>query len=86
MDGVKCIVIHEMENFMRVAIASDHGGYRLKERLKKYLKNKDIDCIDCGTDSEDSCDHPDFAQKACGLVQAQTVNLRILNLWDGELE
>ena len=51
MDGVKCvIVIHEMgEIFMRVAIASDHGGYRLKERLKKYLKNKDIDCIDCGT-------------------------------------
>ena len=43
MDGVKCvIVIHEMgEIFMRVAIASDHGGYRLKERLKKYLKNKD---------------------------------------------
>ena len=41
MDGVKCvIVIHEMgEIFMRVAIASDHGGYRLKERLKKYLKN-----------------------------------------------
>ena len=32
MDGVKCvIVIHEMgEIFMRVAIASDHGGYRLK--------------------------------------------------------
>ena len=47
MDGVKCvIVIHEMgEIFMRVAIASDHGGYRLKERLKKYLKNKDIECI-----------------------------------------
>ena len=43
MDGVKCvIVIHEMgEIFMRVAIASDHGGYRLKERLKKYLKNQD---------------------------------------------
>ena len=80
MDGVKCvIVIHEMgEIFMRVAIASDHGGYRLKERLKKYLKNKDIDCIDCGTDSEDSCDYPDFAQKACGLVQAQTVNFAIL--------
>lgn len=80
MDGVKCvIVIHEMgEIFMRVAIASDHGGYRLKERLKKYLKNKDIDCIDCGTDSEDSCDYPDFAQKACSLVQAQTVNFAIL--------
>ena len=48
MDGVKSgIVIHEMgEICMRVAIASDHGGYRLKERLKKYLKNKDIDCID----------------------------------------
>ena len=42
------------------------------------LKNKDIDCIDCGTDSEDSCDYPDFAQKACGLVQAQTVNFAIL--------
>ena len=39
MDGVKCvIVIHEMgEIFMRVAIASDHGGYRLKERLRMSI-------------------------------------------------
>lgn len=63
---------------MRVAIASDHGGYRLKEQLKRHLEEKNIDCMDCGTDSEASCDYPDFAQKACSFVQAKTVDFAIL--------
>ncbi|MFR8828227.1 MAG: RpiB/LacA/LacB family sugar-phosphate isomerase [Dialister invisus] len=67
---------------MRVAIASDHGGYRLKERLKKYLKNKDIDCIDCGTDSEDSCDYPDFAQKSMRSCPSPNSQFCDSDLWD----
>lgn len=54
---------------MNVAIASDHGGYGLKEILKKHLDDRGVSYTDCGTDSEASCDYPDFAEKACTLVQ-----------------
>ena len=35
---------------MKIAIASDHGGYQLKESVKNYLKTRDIDVLDLGTD------------------------------------
>jgi len=38
-----------------VSIASDHGGYRLKEHIKAYLTAKGISVLDCGCDSLDSC-------------------------------
>ena len=63
---------------MKVAIASDHGGFELKESLKRHLDEKNIEYIDCGTDSEASCDYPDFAEKACSLVQKKEVNYGIL--------
>ena len=51
-----------------IAIASDHGGYRLKEHIKAYLAAKGITCEDFGTDSADSCDYPGFGQAAaCAL-------------------
>jgi len=50
---------------MKIALASDHGGYALKEHIKQYLKKRDIEIIDLGTDSEESVDYPDFG-KACG--------------------
>ena len=54
---------------MKIAIASDHGGFELKASLKKHLDEEKIEYIDCGTDSTESCDYPDFAEKACRLVQ-----------------
>ena len=50
---------------MKIAIASDHGGYRLKEAVKKYLEERGIEVLDLGTDSEESVDYPAFG-KACG--------------------
>ena len=50
---------------MKIAVASDHGGFALKEGIKKYLTACDIEVIDLGTDSEESVDYPDFG-KACG--------------------
>jgi len=41
-------------------IASDHGGFSLKETLKKYLAAKNILVEDLGCNSNDSCDYPDF--------------------------
>ena len=46
-----------------VAIGSDHGGYKLKEALKKHLAAKGLTVIDQGTTSESSCDYPDFAAR-----------------------
>jgi len=51
---------------MKIVIASDHAGYRLKGILKDKLEGYEF--IDAGTDSEDSCDYPDFAEKAGSMV------------------
>ena len=51
-----------------IAIASDHGGYQLKEHIKAYLAAKGITCEDFGTDSADSCDYPVFGEAAARAV------------------
>ena len=51
-----------------LAIASDHGGYHLKEHIKAYLAAKGITCIDFGTESTESCDYPVFGRAAAEAV------------------
>ena len=51
-----------------IAIASDHGGYNLKEHIKAYLVAKGISCQDFGTDSTASCDYPVFGKAAAEAV------------------
>lgn len=51
-----------------LAIASDHGGYALKEHIKAYLAAKGITCQDFGTDSTESCDYPIFGRAAAEAV------------------
>ena len=51
-----------------LAIASDHGGYHLKEHIKAYLAAKGITCKDFGTDSAESCDYPIFGKAAAEAV------------------
>ena len=51
-----------------IAIASDHGGYQLKEHLKAYLAAKGITCEDFGTDSTEICDYPHFGKAAAQAV------------------
>ena len=43
-----------------VGLASDHAGFELKEFVKQYLTEKSIPFKDYGTNSEASCDYPDF--------------------------
>lgn len=50
-----------------VAIGADHGGYAMKEMLKGLLQT-DYVVIDCGTDSAESVDYPDFALKVAEQV------------------
>ncbi len=63
---------------MKVGIASDHRGYKLKEKVKKYLKRKKIDFIDYGTDSGVSVDYNDYALKVCDAINSGEVTNGIL--------
>lgn len=61
---------------MKIAIASDHGGYNMKETIKGRFKQ--FEWIDLGTDSEDSVDYPDFAHKMAETIIAGKADLGIL--------
>lgn len=51
-----------------IAIASDHGGFELKQKIIAHLKEKGLECRDFGTYSLDSCDYPDFGRPAAQAV------------------
>ena len=53
---------------MKIAMGSDYGGFALKQHLKTYLENKGCLVEDCGTDSTQSCDYPDFGRLAAEAV------------------
>ena len=69
---------------MKISIASDHAGYAYKEEIKKYLANKKIDVVDCGTNSTESCDYPIFAKAAATKVANKEVDFGILVCSSGE--
>lgn len=54
---------------MRVALASDHAGFRLKQRLLEFLAAEGHELLDLGTDSEEPVDYPDFAAKLGEFVR-----------------
>ena len=43
-----------------IAIGSDHGGFEMKEKVKKHLEEKGYEVKDCGCYSKESCDYPVF--------------------------
>ena len=51
-----------------IALGADHGGYELKEAIKKHLEEKGIEYKDCGTYSTESVDYAAIAQKTCLAV------------------
>ena len=53
---------------MKIVVGSDHGGFELKEVLKKYLIDKGFDVTDVGTYDTNSVDYPDIAEAACKKV------------------
>ena len=46
---------------MKISIAADHAGFRLKEHIKEYLTKKGYSIIDLGTHHSDKTDYPDYA-------------------------
>lgn len=55
---------------MKIAIASDHAGYHYKELIKNHLIQKGYKVTDYGTDSDQSCDYPDYIHPAAKSVAA----------------
>ena len=52
----------------RVALASDHGGFALKEAIKRHLQARGVAVLDLGTHSTEACDYPVFARAAAEAV------------------
>ncbi len=63
---------------MKIAIASDHGGFELKQKLIEHYKEIGITLSDLGTHSADSCDYPDMAKKMAEAILSHDADLGIL--------
>ncbi|MDI9495039.1 MAG: ribose 5-phosphate isomerase B [Bacillota bacterium] len=53
---------------MKIVLASDHGGFELKEEIKKHLIKKGYDIIDMGVNDTQSVDYPDYGKRAALMV------------------
>lgn len=62
---------------MKIGMASDHAGYEYKTRMVELLKKKGYEVVDFGTDSEVSCDYPDYAHSLAEAVEKGKVDLGV---------
>ncbi len=63
---------------MKIAIGNDHVGIELKPTIIDFLKSRNIDILDCGTEIADRTDYPIYAQKVAHLVARREVDLGIV--------
>lgn len=61
-----------------IAIACDHGGYELKELLKKTLVDRGFRPLDLGTNSSESVDYPEFGQAIGRAIETGEASLGIV--------
>ena len=81
------ISVEEIEretNMLRIAIGSDHGGFDAKKQVIEYLKKQNIDVVDCGTYSLESCDYPIFGKAAAEKVASQECDYGVVICTSGE--
>lgn len=57
---------------MKVSIGCDHGGYDLKEEIKKHLIERGIEVVDVGCDRKERCDYPIYGREAALKVADKT--------------
>lgn len=68
---------------MKIAIGSDHRGYKLKEEIKIWLASHGIEVFDVGTESEESCDYPDYAFAVGERIASHEYDFGILICYTG---
>lgn len=68
---------------MKIALACDHAGLALKLRIKEYLLKNGYEVADFGTDSDRSCDYPDFALSGAEAVASGVCDRGIFVCYTG---
>jgi len=63
---------------LKVVIGSDHGGFYYKEKIKEYLKSRDIPFTDVGTHTREACDYPVISRNVCDKVIIGEANRGII--------
>ena len=63
---------------MKIALASDHGGFELKEAIKAHLQGRGFETVDLGTNSADSVNYPEFGKKCAEYVASGNAPLGIV--------
>ena len=63
---------------MKISIGSDHGGYQLKTEIANHLIAQGHQVVDFGTNSNDSCDYPDFAYAAAKALSNGEVDFGVV--------
>ena len=61
-----------------IGIGSDHGGFELKEKVKKHLEERGLEYKDFGTYSADSCDYPVYGRTVAKAVASGECDRGIL--------
>lgn len=62
----------------KIAIGGDHAGFLLKQLVVDRLKAEGVQLVDCGTDSEESCDYPDIARAVAARLRSGEAERGIL--------
>jgi ribose 5-phosphate isomerase B len=68
---------------MRVALACDHRGFKIKNMLEEFLTQRGYAVIDFGTHSFTPCDYPDYVYPACKAVSTNQVERAIIICYTG---
>jgi len=63
---------------MKVALGSDHGGFRLKEIMVRFLAEKGYQVLDLGAHTQDPSDYPDFARAVAKAILSKKAERGIL--------
>jgi ribose 5-phosphate isomerase B len=63
---------------MRIAVGSDHAGFRYKDIIRDHLLQQGVEVEDCGTFSESSCDYPDYAHAVADAVEQGAAQFGVL--------
>ena len=63
---------------MKIAVASDHGGFNLKGFIIEHLGKRGIETVDLGTDSAESVNYPVYGKKCADYVAAENADLGIV--------
>lgn len=63
---------------MRVALGADHGGYELKEAIRRHLETQGIEVFDFGTHSNDSVDYPKYGFAVGSAIIKEEADLGIV--------